>query len=87
MNQTFTLCDRSGCLEKDNTHAQSVFLFKERKADGAGSSEDWFYKFDLCAKDRLELLQDILDELRYRAVDDAFILKKLKDMGIKYRIE
>jgi hypothetical protein len=87
MNQTFTLCDRSNCLEKDSKHAISLCLFKERNMDAAGSNEDWSYTFDLCEKDRTDLLRDILDELRFRAVDDIFILRTLENMGIKTRVE
>jgi hypothetical protein len=85
MNVTHTMCDRAFC---NNDQARSIFIFKERKADGAGSSEEWHYKFDLCPSDQQALLNEIFDHVRYKqaltAEDALAILNKLL---IKFRVE
>ncbi len=53
-----TICDRKGCGKDD---AVTFHLFKERRADGAGSMEDWDYQFDLCSNCSRVLLTAILE--------------------------
>lgn len=43
MKKTTTYCDVCG---KDN--ATAITQFEERKPDGAGGSENWYYYVDLC---------------------------------------
>jgi len=38
-------CDVKGC---DNLQADPYSIFKDRRADGAGSMENIYYVFDLC---------------------------------------
>ena len=51
-------CDVNGC---ENDGAQKFQIFKERKADGAGSMEDWFYVFDLCSGCQTEILHFLFE--------------------------
>lgn len=79
---THIVCDRDHCT-KDK--ALPNHLFKERKADGAGSSEDWYYKFDLCPTCQQTLLDMIFEHVRYKAFTEEDALKLLKKLLINVR--
>lgn len=82
MEKTYRICDREGC-GKDN--ATSLTLFKERKADGAGGMEDWFYIFDLCPTCAVSILDAIFSTLRRDTLTEEKAVKFLKDRRIKMR--
>lgn len=83
MNVTHTMCDREFCK---HDHALKNSLFKERKADGAGSSEDWFYVFDLCATCQQTLIDEIFEIVRVRPFTEVDALALLKKLLIKFRV-
>jgi hypothetical protein len=57
MNRTSVICDVENCGKPD---AERLSFFKERKSDGAGGMEDWFYVFDLCPRHVRVMLSNIL---------------------------
>ena len=57
---TSTVCDWKGCRASGATGSAA---FLERKADGAGSMEDWHLVFDLCPKHMALILSKALDAL------------------------
>lgn len=77
------MCDREGCK---HDHALQSSLFKERKADGAGSSEDWHYQFELCPPCQQTLLDEIFEHVRYKVFTEADALALLNKLLIKYRV-
>jgi hypothetical protein len=85
MIETRILCDRTDC-KKPN--AKRLHLYKDTKPDGAGSNEDWYYVFDLCAEDTHELLGNILDHFQ-RGVNlvSNDVLEFLHKKGINIRVE
>lgn len=85
MKKQITVCDTESC--KVDSGCQPFHLFKERKLDGAGSPENWYYQCDLCFGHSAILLQEIL---QYAEKDDALhnhILKICKDHKIRHRVE
>lgn len=54
-------CDVKDCK---NSNAKGFSFYKERRQDGAGSMEDWYYSFDLCQEHQKEYFQLILDSLQ-----------------------
>lgn len=58
MKKTICYCDVCG---KEN--AVPVSQFAERKADGAGSMENWYYTVDLCAACILANYQALINTL------------------------
>lgn len=71
-------CDVEGCKAEN---AQSFSIYKERKADGAGGMENWYYVFDLCPQHIVEVLKDLLEDL----VDAEYAQKLFKSFKIKTR--
>jgi len=81
MNETRTLCDVKTC----KNIAKPFYFFKKRKADGAGSMENWNYKFDLCVDHQACLLNALLKHLEK---DNQDILLKLTNiMGVNMQSE
>lgn len=80
-----TQCDREQCTHND---AKTFYLFKERKLDGAGSSEDWHYMFDLCSNCADVFLKKILDsrELIFNGLKNEDVLKIVTQLRIKHRL-
>ena len=54
------LCDVQGCKAED---AIRFSIFKERRANGAGSMENWNWVFDLCPKHIIFFLKGILEHM------------------------
>ena len=85
MKITRTLCDRNGCK---NENAEPFYLFKERKADGAGGMEDWSFVFDLCPHCTNVLLTAVLNHYSQYITDlnTGTLLAFLSKLGIKTRV-
>lgn len=81
MRINVTICDVKGC----KLDAQHITFFKERKADGAGSMENWSYAFDLCPKHQKEFLQEIL--AKFEMTHQDLILKVCEQSAIRVRSE
>lgn len=79
MQETRQLCDVEGC---GTPNARTFTKFKERKSDGAGSREDWYYTFDLCVNHAGHLLDAILPDTSLDTV-----LEQLKTYGVHTRVE
>lgn len=79
MKETRQLCDVEGC---GKPNAWPFTKFKERKSDGAGSREDWYYTFDLCPSHAGRLLDALLP---ITSLDT--VLEQLKIYGVKARVE
>lgn len=77
------LCDREYCK---NEHALKSSLFKERKADGAGGMEDWYYQFELCAPCQQTLIDHIFEHVRNKTFTSDDALTLLKTLHIKYTV-
>jgi hypothetical protein len=75
-------CDRESCKKRD---AERFRIFNERKADGAGSMEDWYFEFDLCRNDTTFLLSTILAHLSRKDVTKGWVIEVIKAMGVKVR--
>ena len=60
MELTRKVCDVKDC-KNSYADANRFSVFKDRKADGAGGMENWYWKFDLCVTHQIQLLQDFLD--------------------------
>lgn len=84
MKITRTLCDRTSCK---NENAEPFYLFKERKADGAGGMEDWNFMFDLCPHCTKVLLAAVLNHYSQFITDlnVGTLLAFLTKLGIKTR--
>lgn len=76
MRETRLLCDKCG-----KPQCRSYSIFKERRADGAGSMENWNYGFDLCFDCSGKLLDEFLscDAIR------ASLQSMIKSLDIKWR--
>lgn len=61
MQVTSRVCDVNTCKVLPQI-CESFSMFKERKTDGAGSGEDWYWKFDLCQRHTVSCLQWLLEE-------------------------
>lgn len=77
------VCDREFCK---NEHALKSSLFKERKNDGAGSMEDWYYQFELCAPCQQVLIDQIFEHVRYNDFTAADALALLNKLRIKFTV-
>lgn len=71
------VCDR---CKKSN--AKTFRVFKDRKADGAGSMENWYYTFDLCSGCCGELLETAIETL-----ENNTALEIIKKLQITTRVE
>lgn len=58
MREERTLCDRC-----KSAGAEHFSIFKDRRTDGAGSGENWYYTFDLCGMCTGALLKMMFGEL------------------------
>lgn len=54
------VCDRDECKQENAIPCQT---FSDRRMDGAGSMENWYYTFDLCPECCGALLDRCLDKL------------------------
>ena len=81
-----TVCDAEGCKAHD---AERISMFKERKADGAGGMENWYYTFDLCARHTLLFLRDLLEKITKHSngISEEHVLEVARFYKIKYRVE
>ena len=75
-------CDIRNCK---NENAVPFSTFKERKADAAGSMENWYICFDLCPVHTKEVLQWLLT---YLVPDKLVTIEALvKRFGVEARVE
>lgn len=91
MQVTKSICDVDDCGH-DAVRGQAVngfHIFKDRRVDGAGSMENWFYTFDLCPKHVEEfLLRVTLKSDNAYSRDqklDAVLIEVMESMDIKWR--
>jgi len=59
-------CDVQNCKF---SNASGFSFFKERRQDGAGSMENWYYTFDLCPQHQAELLTVLLNLIEKKDSD------------------
>jgi hypothetical protein len=82
MKREVIICDNEQCKKDEALHFN---FFSERRLDGAGSSENWYFGFDLCQPHQSFLLRAILAQLdkgdRYLSRDK--IIAILKEMKVK----
>jgi hypothetical protein len=88
---TKTICDVEGCgHEAVHGKATNGFhIYKDRRADGAGSMENWYYTFDLCPKH----IEDFLLRVTLKSDTsysrdktlDAVLTDVMKALNIKWR--
>lgn len=58
MKKTVAVCDVDECKREN---ASQFSFFKDRRPDGAGSMENWYYQFDLCPMHQIALLIFLLE--------------------------
>jgi hypothetical protein len=82
MRQEIIKCDVPDCKQINAKHFQ---FFHERKMDGAGSPESWFFGFDLCPH-HIEVLLSILLK-KFEMIQKDELIKAVKALGVTLRDE
>jgi len=70
------------CDKCKKAGAKPFSIFKDRKADGAGSMENWYYQFDLCAECCAIVLQQFFE--KQQLFYDAHSM--VKQFGVEMRV-
>lgn len=78
MKKSILLCDVKGCVSAE---AHNFSFFKDRRLDGAGSCENWYYSFDLCVNHAITLLEGLLGT--FEKSNKADLIKMANQIGIK----
>jgi len=81
MQETRTLCDVEECKNLANRFS----FFKERRMDGAGGSENWYYTFDLCTTHQSTFVTNVIDHVSQASKD--LLLKELEELKVRFREE
>ena len=79
MREERTLCDVEGCKQI----GRSFSFFKDRRPDGAGSCENWYYHFDLCPIHQENLLIKFFQT--FEKSHESTLLKLTGDLKIQMR--
>ncbi len=81
MKKTSLICD---CCKKENESVRSVTLFADRKSDGAGGSESYYYRFELCSDCLVLALKCVIeDDLTKRDSLTRVVMSKFNKHGDK----
>lgn len=86
MREAFTICDVEGCKHQNAKHFN---FFKDRRMDGAGSGENWYYGFDLCPFHQEKFLISLFSSFERwsKPIDREYIRQQLENMKVNVREE